>query len=768
MARPLDYFFMRLRNAWLSLTTPGLRPQPGRWNPRRKPSPLGRLTFAPDISLPQTHALGPFNIFIGDKGEGTSLEITHQAEPDRPLWASPPGRGFIAAALGHETVVRSRGHFLIRDEIRSRLTRQHIEQIDLSDDSLTLLGTVQARQRERARRSGYRLRFNVAGRDRLRFELHFEDPELNRSYLRYRSEPDERFYGFGAQYSYLDMKGKRLPIFTGEQGVGRGRQPLTLAVELAAGVGGSWHTTYAGVPHYLSSKCRSLFLENAEYVVFDFRRDAVVRLELFSSSMCGQIIYGDSPRALIERYTDDIGRMPELPSWLHQGAIIGLQGGSEKVLERLAMLERHGVKISGVWLQDWVGQRATGFGERLWWNWQLDRSRYPDWEELAATLEAKGIRVLSYVNPYLADDAGERGYDRDLFDEAKREGYLVRDPDGKTYLTYQGDFYAALIDLTNPDARTWFKDVLTEKLLSKGVSGWMADFAEGMPYEGQVHSGEKGSSYHNHYPEDWAHLNREAIEEAGRLGDAIAFHRSGYTKSPGNALLFWLGDQNVSWDRHDGIKTVVTGLLSSGMSGFSLNHSDTGGYTTITDFPFNIHRTPELHKRWAELNAFTVVLRTHEGLRPDKNHQVYDDPDTAEHFAKMTRLYAGWAEYRRELVREAAETGLPVVRHPFLHYPDDPEAMDVKRQFMVGPELMVAPVLDPGVNEVSLYLPAGTWVHLWSEAIFGDENQGRWVSVSAPMGQPAVFYRPGSTVGEALSQTARAESPPQAPGRART
>lgn len=105
-----------------------------------------------------------------------------------------------------------------------------------------------------------------------------------------------------------------------------------------------------------------------------------------------------------------------------------------------------------------------------------------------------------------------------------------------------------------------------------------------------------------------------------------------------------------------------------------------------------------------------------------------------------------------ELVEEASETGLPVVRHPLIHYPEDPEVYGLRYQFMVGRELMVAPVLDPGEKTVEVYLPAGRWVHLWSGRRYGSRDGGTRPTVHAPIGEPAVFSwrapTPGRRSGE--------------------
>jgi alpha-glucosidase len=191
----------------------------------------------------------------------------------------------------------------------------------------------------------------------------------------------------------------------------------------------------------------------------------------------------------------------------------------------------------------------------------------------------------------------------------------------------------------------------------------------------------------------------------------------------------------------------VTALLSSGLSGYSLEHTDIGGYTAIDSPLLEYHRSKELLLRWIELGAFTTVFRTHEGNIPEVNHQIYSDEDTLLHFARFAKVYAAWRPYRMELVKVASEMGLPVVRHPFIHYPDDPEVLTIKYQYMVGPEFMVAPVLDPGADAVQVYLPAGRWVHLWTGNRYGSPQRGVYETVSAPIGEPAVFYKQDSEEG---------------------
>jgi alpha-glucosidase (family GH31 glycosyl hydrolase) len=161
--------------------------------------------------------------------------------------------------------------------------------------------------------------------------------------------------------------------------------------------------------------------------------------------------------------------------------------------------------------------------------------------------------------------------------------------------------------------------------------------------------------------------------------------------------------------------------------------------------------TKELLLRWIELGAFTTVYRTHEGNIPEVNHQICSDMETLTHFARFAKVYTAWKPYRIELVKEASETGLPVVRHPFIHYPNDPEVPALNYQYMLGSELMVAPVLDPGADAVKVYLPAGKWLHLWTGNRYGSTQRGVYETVSAPIGEPGVFYKEGSKEGTRFS-----------------
>ncbi len=514
---------------------------------------------------------------------------------------------------------------------------------------------------------------------------------------------------------------------------------------MANGGGGNPYVTEAPAPHFISSRLRSLFLERTEYSVFDLRPANHFTIKVWSGVMTGRIVYGQTPLDLIEAYTEYAGRMRALPDWINNGAVVGVQGGTSVVRAKLDKLRQAEVPLAALWIQDWTGVRVTDVGKQLWWDWRLDETFYPQWRKLVADLESQGGRMLIYINPFLTNTEGHDA----LFNEARDKGFLVKKADNTPYLIKNSDFDAGLVDLSNPETRDWIKTIIKDHLIANcGASGWMADFGEALPFDSKLHGGADPAIWHNRFPEAWARVNREAIEEAGRGDDIVFFNRSGFTQSPQYATLCWLGDQLQSWDQFDGIKTAVVGMLSGGVSGFSLLHGDVGGYVTLSvnvvghKLPI-IARSNELFQRWMELAAFTCVFRTHEGLDPGISAQFDSDPANTAHLALCAKIFRGLAPYRRHLVAEAARRGYPVVRHPFLHFSHDPNTHTLRYQFLLGPDLMVAPVLNKGADEVEIYFPADTeWVDLWTGTDVG--RAGTWARMPAPLSRPAAFLRKNS------------------------
>lgn len=259
----------------------------------------------------------------------------------------------------------------------------------------------------------------------------------------------------------------------------------------------------------------------------------------------------------------------------------------------------------------------------------------------------------------------------------------------------------------------------------------MCDFGESLPLTAALKSGADSRSFHTLYSSVWARLNEDAIQKANQslnsycsAEDVVFFMRSGNIYSPGISRAFWLGDQLVTWDTYDGLATVVIGMLSEGISGFSHTHSDIGGYTAISYFLLEYIRQKELFMRWCEVAAFTTMYRSHLGTLPDKNWQFNSDEETLQHFFKMAVVFKGLSAYRLMLMDETYHYGWPVIRHMILNYPNNSKVYteDLTTQFMLGDQFIIAPVLKKGVTSVSVFLPSGTtWRHVWTNQNYTGE-----------------------------------------------
>ncbi|OCJ09517.1 alpha-glucosidase [Rhizobium sp. AC27/96] len=620
----------------------------------------------------------------------------------------------IFVGIGEERMDMYRGNFDIEDYVIERSRLAHAE--------------IDGRRISLSERAGQPPRLVLTVTDSA-IEIQALDPLINRFWMRVAADHDEHVWGGGEQMSYFDMRGRRFPLWTSEPGVGRDKtSEITFKSNVKDRAGGDYFNTNYPQPTYVSSARYALHVETTAYSVFDFRHKSFHEIESWAIPERIELFAAATFVELVGQLSNRFGRQPQLPEWIYQGAIIGLKDGTNS-FARLQAMRDAGVKVAGLWCEDWVGLRETSFGARLFWDWQANEDRYPRLRQRIAELSDEGIRFLGYVNPYLCADGP-------LFADAERAGYFARTVDGETALVDFGEFDCGVVDFTNPEATEWFaEEIIGKKMLDYGLSGWMADFGEYLPIDVHLANGTDAKLMHNEWPTLWAEVNASAVASRGMTGDALFFMRAGFTGVQQHCPLLWGGDQSVDFSRHDGLVTVISAALSSGLLGNAYHHSDIGGYTSL----FGNVRTPELLMRWAEMSVFTSVMRTHEGNRPRDNVQIDQDPTVLAHFARMTALYVHLAPYLRSLSAEAEQTGLPVQRPIFLHHENDPKTYAIQDSYLYGRELLVAPVWQAGQDQRQVYLPEGVdWIHIWSGIAHAG---GQDVTVAAPIGQPPVFYR---------------------------
>ena len=677
-------------------------------------------------------AQGGFDLVFG------AFRIAHRAE-----------QPFLRAGRGEGVFEMHRGNFSIREDLDELVALRDFE----------ILSQGPAAIQVRFHRSGlWPILMEAkpeAGRLVLSFRAGPGEEKPNRLRLSLPASATDHVYGCGEQFSHFDLRGRHFPLWSSEQGVGRNKlTEITRLADADDGAGGDYYWTFYPQPSFVSSAGYWCHLDTTAWADFDFRHPR--RHELYAWEIPSRLVVGlgATMAELVQDQSAFLGRQPLLPDWCLGGVILGIQGGTEACLQKLAAARAAGVPVTGIWAQDWEGINMTSFGQRLRWNWVHDEVRYPGLKEAIPRLKAEGVRFLGYINPYV-------GKDMSLFKEAAAAGYLAKTANGEDYLVEFGEFYAGVVDLTRPEAFAWYKGVIKRNLIGFGLSGWMADFGEYLPTDAVLFDGTPAQIAHNAWPSLWARCNREAVDEAVAEGlaakdDIVYFMRAGGAGSPRDCPLMWAGDQNVDWSTDDGLASVIPAALSLAMSGHGLHHSDLGGYTTL----YGMKRTKELFLRWAEQAALSPVMRSHEGNRPKDNWQFDSDEETLAGLGAMGRFHKALLPYLQALVAQNAQAGLPVQRPLFLHHPEDSRAWSIQDEYLLGEDLLVAPILTEGARTRKVHLPAGSWVHLWSGAAYEAAGAGGLdLEVAAPLGEPPAFARLGSAwLGDFRSAVAAART----------
>jgi alpha-glucosidase len=566
-----------------------------------------------------------------------------------------------------------------------------------------------------------------------RLEMRFTSSQgYNRFWMRVFALKEEHVYGCGEQASYFNLRGRNFPLWTSEPGVGRDPNSLTtFYANLHDRAGGDYYNTYYPEPTFVSTRKYWLHADTYAYAEFNFKHQDFHELFFWEVPNSLVIAFENSYLNILSDLTSFTGHPPMLPDFLLDGMILGVQGGMRQVLDYLELTQNAGVRVSGLWCQDWAGYKYTSFGKRLFWNWVQNKDHYPNLQENIEKLQKENVQFLGYICPFLLEG-------QSLYKEAKNQGFLALNKDQDTYLVDFGEFDCGIVDLTNPKAFDWYKGIIKSNLIDLGMKGWMADFGEYLPVDCHLHNQKDAKLMHNEWPVLWAKCNYEAVKESGKLGQVFYFMRAGAHGSQKYATSLWAGDQSVNWELHDGIASVIPSALSVGMIGNPYTHSDIGGYTSLHG---NI-RTKELFERWLEMNVFTAYMRTHEGNRPDENFQFYQDADTLKLMARMTQVRAMMKDYIAFLFQEAHAFGYPVQRPLFLHYEEDQVAYDLQYQYLFGSDVLVCPVIEANQTKKEVYLPEDTWVHLWTGQEF---SQAGYVHVDSPIGYPPVFYKKNSS-----------------------
>lgn len=521
----------------------------------------------------------------------------------------------------------------------------------------------------------------------------------------------ERYFGLGARFGPLDARGTLV------------RATVEPAPDTATDRG-----MHLAVPFFVSTHGYGVAVHGTTSSRFDVDTAGrgVVTFQAEGPTLEFTVWTG-SPLEIVAGFARSAGPAVLPPPWAFRVWKTTI-GGEQRVLEEVARLRRSNVPVSVLWIYDLVDQ-SRQLGWERWVYRPLRPGRYPDPRGFVRRLKGLGYRVLGYVSPEFAVTSP-------LFTTAAELGYFVRDAQGQPYVTQgmQGH-RVALLDFTNPDAAGWWSRLVSSLMRDLELDGWMQDGGDGAPLDAVYASGAAGRDVRNRYPLLYATATRRAVETAG---GAATFMRAGFTGIHGVNALFWPCDAEFSWSNELGLPAALRAVLNGSVSGIPFWASEIGGYWGCGPTG---PAGEELWIRWLQVGALHPVMRDHLGDKCRNAIDAWTSEATRAALRAYAALHDRLAPYLVAVAVEAAASGRPPMRPVVIGSPDDSRAQRDEFTYLLGDDLVVAPVVYAGARTRTLYLPPGAWIDWWTGRRAAGPDV---VTVPAPLERIPLFVRAGS------------------------
>lgn len=494
---------------------------------------------------------------------------------------------------------------------------------------------------------------------------------------------DEQIYGLGERFTPFIKNGQAVDSWNEDGGTGS-------------------EQAYKNIPFYLSSNGYGVFVNQPEKVSFEIASENVSRAQF---SVEGErleyiIIYGPTPKEILEKYTSLTGKPALPPAWsfgLWLSTSFTTDYSEETVMKFIdGMLER-GIPLE-VFHFDCFWMEAFE-----WCNFKWDETLFPDPKGMLQRIHDKGIKVCVWINPYI-------GQKSPLFEEGRKNGYFLKQADGNVW---QWDLWQAgqgIVDFTNPAAVKWYQGYLSD-LLDMGVDSFKTDFGERIPTDAVYFDGSDPKKAHNYY----SYLYNEAVfsllEEKRGKNEAVLFARSGTVGSQ-KFPVHWGGD-NLS--EYVSMAETLRGGLSFLLSGFGFWSHDIGG--------FEENASADIYKRWTQFGLLSTHSRYHGNIEY-RVPWLYDEEAVAV-TKKFTKLKLKLMPYLYKQAVDTANTGVPMMRPLFMEYTQDKNTYFIDKQYFLGSGLLIAPVFTE-TGQVDYYLPEGKWTQLLNGEFKNVDKNGQW------------------------------------------
>ncbi|MBF2052400.1 MAG: alpha-glucosidase [Candidatus Sericytochromatia bacterium] len=528
-------------------------------------------------------------------------------------------------------------------------------------------------------------------------------------------EPEDRFYGLGERTGFLNKRGRRWHNWTTDEFFhGPKTDPLYQAHPFVI---------LARDNQYLG-----LYLDESWYSCFDLGWTEADQWSIHTAgpTLDLYLIPGPDPADIVQRYTDLVGCAPLPPLWaLGQHQCRWSYPDQESVSAVAAGYRAHDLPIDALWLDidHMESYKVFSFSTR----------RFPDPIGLTRGLAQQGIKSVLIVDPGVKQEAGygvyESGKAIDAFVHNTRDEELV------------GEVWPKPVvwpDFTQPAVRQWWGQ-LQQFYLDQGIAGIWNDMNEpaafGWPNKTLPLDARQGhwthAEVHNLYGTLMAEASYSGLKALQPDKRPFVLTRAG---SPGvqRYAFVWTGDNASYWEH---LEMSIPMLLNLGLSGVPFVGADIGGFSSDCD--------GELLAAWSWLGACYPFMRNHAGKGSRRQEPWQFGEPWLGSIREALHFRYRLLPWLYTLAEAACRDGLPIMRPLLLQYPHDPEVADISDQFLLGSDLLAAPITRPGQRRRLLYLPAGEWFDFWSGARFAGEQ---WHQIPASWRQLPLFQRGGAAI----------------------
>jgi alpha-glucosidase len=494
----------------------------------------------------------------------------------------------------------------------------------------------------------------------------------------------------------------------------------------------SLRNLYVSIPFALSmreGRAGGLFWDNPSRQTWDIGCTEPDEFRLRAGTGTGSLylFLGLTAADVVARLTELTGRIPLPPRWAlgyHQSRY---SYASRTELERVAReFRRRKIPCDALHLDihHMDGHRVFTFG-----------NSFPRPREMLAKLARRGFKAVTIVDPGVKDDAKFGVLKRGVAQRA-----FVKAPGGKRdFIGKVWPGKSRFPDFLNPRVRRWWAEeqAAFQRLGLAGIWNDMNEPAlfdtpgKTLPDACVHHGAVKHAAVHNLYGSAMAESSRAGALLAAPDSRPFVLTRSGYAGIQRHAAV-WTGDNSSTWEH---LAESIPMLLNLSLSGVAFCGADIGGFLD--------NCTGELLARWTQLAAFTPFFRNHANIDSRRQEPWAFGPRVEALCRDAITLRYQMLPYLECLFAEAHRTGAPIMRPLLWHHPNDRAAVACDDQFLLGENLLVAPILRPGATGRSVYLPRGLWFDFWSGGLF---EGGQHVITEAVAEHIPVFVRAGAVI----------------------